>query len=341
MSSVLFSEFELDGLKLRNRLVMAPMCMYSAKGGHASEFHMVHYTARALGGIGLIIQEATGVEPCGRITDDCLGLYQDSQVEGLARIVDSVKAAGAHMGVQLGHAGRKCKAAEPVIYGPSPIAFDDSYPTPAEMTHADIDRVVEAFGSAAARAKKVGYDLVEVHAAHGYLLSSFLSPLSNQRTDEYGGGSHENRARILQRVLDVVQREFGGTVTVRVSAVDYADGGNTVEDIIKILQLVKGKVRLVNVSSGAVVPTPVPTYAGYQITFAEQIRRACGLPTMAGGLLENPHHLEELVRNQRTDLVYLGRALLRNPHLPLAAAEALRAEIEWPKPYLRAKNERI
>lgn len=341
MVSKLFSEFDLSGLRLRNRLVMPPMCMYSAKDGHAKEFHLVHYMARAIGGIGLIVQEATGVEPCGRITDDCLGLYEDTHVDMLKRIVDSVKSEGAAMGVQIGHAGRKSKTSEPVIYGPSAIPFDGTYRVPQEMTHGDIDRVVESFASAARRAKAVGYDLVEVHAAHGYLLSSFLSPLTNKRTDEYGCGTKEDRVRMLVRVIDAVQSEFGGIVTMRVSASDYAEGGNTVEDIIEVINQVKDKVKLIDVSSGAVVATVPEVYAGYQVGFAEKIREACGLPTMVGGFLEDPHHLEEVVRNDRTDLVYVGRALLRNPNLPLYAAEVLKTEIEWPRQYLRAKTERI
>lgn len=340
MSSVLFSEFNLCGLNLRNRIVMPPMCMYTANDGHAGDFQMVHYTARALGGVGLIIQEATGVEACGRITDGCLGLYKDSHIDMLSRIVSSVKGVGARIGIQLQHSGRKSKTSDVDIYGPSAIAFDDTYRTPTEATYADMDRIVNAFGEAAGRAKRVGYDLVEVHAAHGYLLSSFLSPLSNKRADEYGG-SYENRVRLLIRVLDAVKEAFGGIVTIRVSAEDYAEGGNTVEDMAKLLNLVRDKVALVDVSSGGVVPVMPPAFAGYQVTFGEHIRRECGLPVMVGGLLEDPHHLEEIVTNKRADLVYVGRALLRNPHLPLEAAHVLGAEVEWPSAYLRAKNERI
>lgn len=360
MPSVLFSEYNLNGLSLRNRIVMPPMSLFIAKDGQASDFHLVHYTARAIGGVGLIIQEATGVEACGRITDDCLGLYEDSGLDMLKRILFNVKEAGAAMGIQLNHAGRKSKTTGPYIYAPSGITFDEGYRQPQEATLADIDRIVNAFGEAAGRAKKVGYDLVEIHAAHGYLLSSFLSPLSNKRTDEYGG-SYENRTRLLIRVLDAVKQAFGGMVTIRVSADDFTDGGIVVEDMVKILNLIRSKVELVHVSSGGVKPGLTDTFGGFQvhlgentlfpvitpsfteyhIKLAEHIRRECGLPVIAGGFLEDPNHLEEIVASGRADLVYIGRALLRNPHLPLEAAHVLRAQIEWPSAYMRAKNERI
>jgi len=314
--------------------------MYSATGGVASDFHVMHYGARALGGVGLIIVEATGVAECGRITDNCLGIYDDSHVPGLSRISAAIKAHGAVAAIQLGHAGRKCMAHVPEVIAPSPIVFDSgdaNYHVPRMMERADIDAVVEAFRNAARRAAQAGFEMVEVHGAHGYLLSSFLSPVSNQRDDEYGG-SAENRARIVGRVLQAVREVFHGPVCLRVSAEDYLPQGNRPADVAAMINIVKAQgIDILDVSSGGVSPVPVPTHPGYQVKCAEIVREKTGLPVIAGGLLTSPQHMEEIVANERADMVFAGRELLRNPHFPLWAAKELGVEYTWPKQYERAR----
>ena len=334
--SKLFESYTIGGLEVRNRIVMPPMCMYSATDGKASDFHTMHYGARALGGVGLIIVEATGVAPCGRISDNCLGAYDDSQTEGLARIAATIKAYGATAAIQLIHAGRKCTAQVPAILAPSAVAFDDNSRVPEAMSIADIDEVVGQFKSAARRAAEAGFEMAEVHGAHGYLLSQFMSPLCNKRTDEYGG-SHENRARLLGRVLEAVRQAFPGPVGIRVSAEDYMPEGNRPADVIAMINSVKHYgIDIVDVSSGGVVPVPPPTYAGYQVKFAEMVKEHTGLPVMAGGLLTSPLHCDDVVSNGRAEMVFVGRELLRNPHFPLYAARELGVQLPWPKQYTRA-----
>ncbi|MCL2619095.1 MAG: NADH:flavin oxidoreductase/NADH oxidase [Defluviitaleaceae bacterium] len=323
-------------MRVRNRIAMPPMCMYSAQDGRAGDFHATHYGARAIGGVGLIIVEATGVTANGRISDNCLGIYDDGFVEGLGRIAAAIKAYGAAAAIQLGHAGRKCLAAVPQIVAPSAIAFDTNHKTPAEMSRADIEELLESYRTAARRAGEAGFDMVEIHAAHGYLLSTFLSPLSNRRGDEYGG-SAENRARLPGRVVDAVRQSFGGSVGIRISAEDYIPEGNRPEDLAEMVNMFKAKgVDVVNVSSGGVAPAALPVFPGYQVRFAEAVRERTGLPVMAGGLLTSPRHCEEVVANNRADMVYVGREILRNPHFPLQAAHELGADFPWPKQYVRA-----
>lgn len=335
----LFSSFNLKNITLKNRIVMPPMCMYSAgNDGMATDFHLVHYTTRAVGGVGMILVEATGVEPRGRISSNDLGIWSDEHIEGLGMIAQTVKQYGTVIGIQLGHAGRKCEAEGEAIIGPSAIPFDEKAKTPAAMTLEDIATVVEAFRQGARRAVEAGFQVVEIHAAHGYLISEFLSPLSNKRTDEYGG-SPENRVRLLREVLTGVKQVIPEDmpVIVRVSAEDYVAEGNHPEDLAQMLNLVKDLgIDLVNVSSGAVVPAPIHAYPGYQVTFAETIRKNTGLSVMTGGLITSPLMAEEILRNNRADLVFLGRELLRNPYWPLQAAPMVRDETPWPKQYQRA-----
>ena len=232
----LFTPYTLKNLQLRNHIVMPPMCMYSAgTDGMPTDFHFTHYTSRAVGGVGLIIMEATAVVPCGRISDHCLGLWNDGQAEALAPVVAACRKQGAAMAIQLNHAGRKCEADEPVVYAPSAIPFDEKSPMPREMTRADIQDTVQAFRAAAARAAAAGFDIVEIHAAHGYLLSEFLSPLTNTRTDEYGG-STENRTRLLKEVLEAVHEVWPAQqpVLLRVSAEDYEPDGMHPEEMARI-----------------------------------------------------------------------------------------------------------
>lgn len=336
----LFSSIKIRDMDLRNRIVMPPMCMYSSDSeGRANSWHFIHYSTRSIGGVGLIVVEATAVEPRGRLSDRDLGLWDDSQIEGLGKIVEEVKKHGAKIGIQINHAGRKCGADEDVIIAPSPIAFDESYKTPVEMTKEDIRRTAALFKEAASRAYKAGFDVIEIHGAHGYLINQFLSPLSNRRTDEYGG-SLENRARLLKEIIRAVRTVWPAAkpLAVRVSAEDYAEGGNHDTDLAEMINMVKPEgVDIVNVSSGAVVPVKMKVYPGYQIKFAETIKRITGLYVIAGGLITEAVMAEEIVQNDRADMVFMGRELLRNPYFPLNSAKELREEIPWPYQYERGK----
>lgn len=336
----LFTEFKIKDLTLKNRIVMPPMCMYcAAEDGVVTNWHIVHYATRAVGGVGLIIVEATGVSPEGRLTSNDLGIWNDDQTAGLAKIVDAVHEGGARIGIQLNHGGRKCEAKDVEIEAPSPIPYNEGGKLPREMSEKDIADTVEEFGQAAARAKKAGFDLIQIHAAHGYLINEFLSPLTNRRTDEYGG-PQENRVRFLGEVIDAVRNVWPAEkpLEVRITAEDYQDGGNHAEDLGKMINLVKDKgVDSVNVSTGGLVPVVPDTYPGYQIPHAETIKKMTGLPVAAGGLLSNADEINDILVSNKADLVYLGRELLRNPYWTLKAAKELECEIEWPKQYERAR----
>lgn len=336
----LFTEFQLKNMLVKNRIVMAPMCMFCAKDGFVNDWHFVHYTTRAVGGVGLIVVEATGVESRGRITDHDLGLWRDDQIEGMARIVEACKAQGARIGVQLAHAGRKSEVTLEEPVAPSPIAFSERYRVPRELTIEEIKEVVASFRNAAVRADKAGFDTIEIHAAHGYLISEFLSPLTNQRTDEYGG-SAENRSRFLKEVLREIRDVWpqNKPILVRVSAEDYMEEGNHVEVIARVLRELKEEgIDLVNVSSGGVVNVRPKDYPGYQVKFAEIIRKETGIPVIAGGLLSSPQMAEEILQNERADMIFLGRELLRTPYWPLNAAHELGESVAWPTPYERGKK---
>ncbi|MGC4018476.1 MAG: NADPH dehydrogenase NamA [Muricomes sp.] len=338
----LFNSLTVKNMELRNRTVMPPMCMYSADNGMADDFHFTHYTSRAVGGTGLIIMEATGVLPWGRISDNCLGLWNDEQAKAIAPIVTACQKQGAKMAIQLNHAGRKCTAQEKTIYAPSAMPFDQDSPMPREMTEDDIRDTVNAFQSAAARAAEIGFDAIEIHGAHGYLISEFLSPLTNHRTDSYGG-STENRCRILIEVLKAVHEVWPSDkpVLLRISAEDYEPEGMHVEEMSRIIQLVKPYIDILDVSTGGVVPTP-PTaiYPGYQIKIAEELKRTSGLPTITVGLISEPHQVEEILGSERADLVALGRELLRDPYWVLHTARDLNVEYPWPEQYLRGFSAR-
>jgi NADPH2 dehydrogenase len=337
----LFKPFELKSLHLKNRIVMPPMCMYSAQNGVANAFHETHYTTRAMGGAGLIIVEATGVLPQGRISDHCLGLWNDEQGEALAQVVERVHSAGAKIGVQLIHAGRKSTVTGGPLHAPSPVRFSEEFPVPEAMTQAEIDEVVEAYKQAALRAIKAGFDLIEIHGAHGYLINQFISPLTNFRLDHYGG-SAENRFRLLAEVVRSVRSVWPGELplSVRISAEEYSEGGLHAEDLARgILDAnLKGLgVDLLHVSSGGVVSTTVRDFPGYQLEFARIIGTQTGLPVITGGRMTDPIHVEDVLALPGIELVFLGRELLRNPYWPLAAARSLREEVVWPKQYERAK----
>lgn len=338
--SKLFSNFKIKDLDVKNRVVMAPMCMYSAEDdGKAKEWHYIHYAARAIGGTGLIIQEATAVEKRGRISDRDLGIWEDSQKEGLKKIVDECKKYGAVMGIQLAHAGRKCEVKSEKIIAPSPLAFSEEYNTPKEMSVEDIKAAVKAFKDGARRANEIGYDIIEIHGAHGYLINQFLSPLTNKRKDEYGG-SLENRARFLKEVTAAVREVWPKekAIILRVSAEDFIKEGNHPEDLAEIINMVKDDgIDIINVSSGGVALAQINVYPGYQIRYAEIIKEKTGLPVIAGGLITSALMAEEILQNNRADMVFLARELLRNPNWPLYAAHELRDDIEWPEQYLRGK----
>lgn len=332
----LFEPFKIKGTVFKNRIVMAPMCMYQSdqEDGQVTDWHRIHYPTRAIGGVGLIITEATAVQPQGRISSRDLGIWDDAHLAGQAEIVRLMKQHGAKTGIQLAHAGRKATVTGP-IYSASALAFDDSYQLPAAMTLTDIEETVHAFREGAVRAKAAGFDVIELHAAHGYLINQFLSPLTNKRTDLYGGNA-ENRYRFLRQVLDAVNEVWDGPLFVRISAHDYLEGGMTADHYVEMCQWMKQqRVDLIDVSSGAVVPARIPVFPGYQVPFAETIKKATPIATGAVGLITNPLHAEEILQNERADMVFLARELLRNPYWAYTAAKELNVEITAPEPYKR------
>jgi 2,4-dienoyl-CoA reductase-like NADH-dependent reductase (Old Yellow Enzyme family) len=351
----LFTPLTLRGLTLRNRVAMSPMCQYSSTDGLANDWHFVHLGSRAVGGVGLVMTEASAVSPRGRITLQDLGIWDDRHVEALARIVSFIKGRGAAAGVQLAHAGRKAstripweggapltpaEGAWPAV-GPSPVPFAKDYPVPEVLDEDGIQGVIEEFRAAARRALAADFDLVEIHAAHGYLLHSFLSPVSNQRTDRYGG-SFENRIRLPLEVVTAVRGIVpdGLPLSVRISATDWAEGGWDLHQSIALArELLRGGVDLVDCSSGGLLPrVAIPVGAGYQVPFAERIRRDTGMRTAAVGLITEPEQAEAIIRLGQADLVMLGRLLLRKPYWPLHAARVLGQEVAWPVQYGRARD---
>ncbi|MGM0852984.1 MAG: NADPH dehydrogenase NamA [Bacillota bacterium] len=337
MNTKLFQPYTLKDVELKNRIVMAPMCMYSShnEDGKVENWHRTHYTSRAVGGVGLIIQEATAVTPQGRISPQDLGIWDDEHIEGLRELVGLIKEHGAKTGIQLAHAGRKA-VLEGDILAPSAIPFNDVMKKPVEMTANDIKETITAFIKGAERAKKAGFDVIEIHGAHGYLINEFLSPLSNKRTDEYGG-SAENRYRFLREVIDGIQQVWDGPLLVRVSAKDYNEEGLDVEDYVVFARWMKEQgVDLIDVSSGAVVPARIPVFPGYQVKLAETIKKEAKMDTGAVGLITTGIQAEEILQNERADLVLLARELLRDPYWPRTAAKELGVEIEAPKQYDRA-----
>ncbi|WP_107949526.1 NADPH dehydrogenase NamA [Lysinibacillus parviboronicapiens] len=331
----LFKPYQLQNISLKNRIVMAPMCMYSAQDdGFVTPFHVVHYATRAAGQVGLIVVEATGVVPEGRISNKDLGIWDDTHIAGLTQLVDGMKAYGAKTAIQLAHAGRKATV-DGEIFAPSAVAFSDAYKTPTEMTLEDIQKVIEAFKQAAIRASKAGFDALEIHGAHGYLISEFLSPAVNKRTDNYGG-SQENRYRLLRQVIDAVRSVWNGPLLIRVSAEDYAEDGTTMEDFIVFSRWMKSQgVDLVDVSTGGVVQADIHVFPGYQVPHAESIKQGADMPTSAVGLITTAIQAEEILQNNRADLIFLGRVLLREPYWPLHAAKELGEEVTPPVQYIR------
>ncbi|MBP7401266.1 MAG: NADPH dehydrogenase NamA [Clostridia bacterium] len=330
--------FTVRSLTLRNRIVMPPMCMFSSDGtGRVRDFHRLHYGARAVGGAGLVIEEATAVSREGRISDADLGIWEDGQIDGLRELARLIHAGGAAAGIQLAHAGRKCGSGDDPILAPSAIPFDDKSRMPREMDAADIAGVVSAFRDGAARALAAGFDLIEIHAAHGYLLHEFLSPLSNRRTDGYGGDT-DGRVRLLLEVLDAVRTVWpeDRPLEVRLSASDYLEGGLDIAETIRIVDRTRSRADLFHISSGGILPAPIRTFPGYQTVFSGAVRASCGVPTIAVGLITSFEQAEETIAQGRADLVALGRELLRDPYWPLRQKLAHpELAIETPKPYGR------
>lgn len=337
--SFLFQPLTIGALQLKNRIVMAPMCMYKAVNGLVNEWHLIHYATRAIGGVGLIVVEATAVDPDGRISKDDLGLWSDEQTEGHRILVHQVHEQGAKAAVQLGHAGRKAKVGYGRVVAPSEIAFNETYRVPEAMTADDIEDTVRKFKDAALRALEAGYDAIEIHGAHGYLVNQFLSPLTNLRTDGYGGDL-TNRTRFLKEIIQAVRQVWPAEkpIFVRFSAQEYAPGGNTAADIAEVCRIIKPLgVDVAHISSGGVVDVAVNAYPGYQVGYAAEVRRHADLLTVAGGLVTEAHQANDILADQAADLIFLGRELLRNPYWALHAAKSLNDEVEWPKPYERAK----
>jgi 2,4-dienoyl-CoA reductase-like NADH-dependent reductase (Old Yellow Enzyme family) len=350
----LFRPLALRSVTARNRIMLSPMCQYSAADGVPNFWHMQHLGARAAGGAGIVCTEVTHVEARGRITPHCLGLWDDAQRDAFAPIAAFVAAQGAVPAIQLGHAGRKASVARPwdggkplapgaggwIAIGPSALPFGP-FPAPKAMGAGEIAEVLAAFRASARRAREAGFKLVEVHGAHGYLLHEFLSPLSNMRTDHYGG-SLENRARLLMETLDVIRAEWPAELplALRLSCTDWVPGGWAPDDAVALARLVaaRGDVDFIDCSSGGSDPAQqIPVHPGYQVGFAERIRRDAKIATAAVGLIHSPDMAEEILANGRADLVVLGRTLLGDPMWPLRAAKALKARnVKWPVQYERA-----
>ncbi len=351
----LFTPFTLRGVTLRNRIAVSPMCEYSSEDGFANDWHLVHLGSRAVGGAGLVIAEATAVTEHGRISPADLGIWKDEQVEGLARCVSFIASQRAVAGIQLAHAGRKASTQIPwrgegVVprseggwdtVAPSPLPFRQGEPRPHELSESQVGDVVDAFAQGARRAIEAGFKVIEIHAAHGYLLHQFVSPLSNQRTDRYGG-SFENRTRIVREVVDAVRSAIPESVAlfVRISATDWVQDGWDVDQSVELVRSIKPLgVDLIDVSSGGNVPhVRIPVGPGYQVDFASRIRRDCGIATGAVGMITNPDQANEIITKEQADLVFLARQLLRDPYWPLHAAKALGVGIEWPHQYSRARD---
>ena len=354
MSSQLFSSIQIKSLLFKNRIAISPMCQYSAIDGFANDWHLVHLGSRASGGAALIIQEATAVCPEGRISPADLGLWKDEQIEKMKAINQFILSQNSIPGIQLAHAGRKASMSEPWngnkrldesnggwdTVAPSTIGYHSNEKSPIALDNNGIQKVISDFKSATKRAFQAGFQVVEIHAAHGYLLHQFFSPLSNLRTDDYGG-SFENRIRLMLEVLEAVQSEWPDNLPlfVRISATDWAEGGWNIEESVQLSRILKEKgVDLIDVSSGGLVSHQKITLGpGYQVPFAEKIKKETGILTGAVGLITEANQAEEIVATGKADLVLFARESLRNPYLALDFAKELGAEIQWPKQYERAK----
>jgi 2,4-dienoyl-CoA reductase-like NADH-dependent reductase (Old Yellow Enzyme family) len=352
MSTKLFSTLKLRDIELKNRIVVSPMCMYSSDNGFANEWHFVHLGSYAVGGAALVFTEAAAVEARGRISPDDLGIYEEAHIEELSRITSFIRKQGSVPGIQLAHAGRKAsmasswkggKLVDPgeggwIPVGPSPVAFAEGYGTPEELDLEAIGDVVKAFGTAAERALRAGFEVIELHAAHGYLLHEFLSPLSNLRTDSYGG-SFQNRIRLTIEVAEELRRHWPEHLPlfVRISSTDWREGGWTIDDSVELARKLKPLgADLIDCSSGGNVPrAAIPVGQGYQTPFAERIRREAEIPTGAVGMITSPAQAEHILQTGQADVVLLAREFLRDPYWPRRAAADLGAKIDAPVQYAR------
>ncbi|WP_438445530.1 NADPH dehydrogenase NamA [Gorillibacterium sp. sgz5001074] len=334
--SLLFSPITLGGVELKNRIVMSPMCMFSstAEDGQVTPWHQVHYVSRAVGQVGLIIAEATAVLPEGRISKRDLGLWEDAQIPGFRSLTEQIHANGSKAGIQLAHAGRKSEAV-PAGAAPSAIAFP-GMPEPRELTLAEIDGIVDAFAAAASRAAAAGFDVIELHAAHGYLLNQFLTPLANKREDEYGAG-REGRFLLVRRVVEAVKKVWTGPLFVRISADEYDPQGSSMEDILYyVRELGALGVHLIDCSSGGVVPASIQVVPGYQVKYAAEIKERTGVPSGAVGLITGGAQAEDILKQSQADLIFIGRGLLKDPYWARTAAAELGAELKPPVQYYRS-----
>lgn len=353
--SILFSPLKINSLEFRNRIAVSPMCTYSSTNGFASDWHLVHLGSRAMGGAGLVMTEATAISPEGRISPDDLGIWQDEHIKNLAKITSFIEQHGAIPGIQLAHAGRKASTSSEWkgggsfllpeqggwdVVAPSPLPFSEYSGIPHELTKGDIQLIISQFALAARRSLIAGFKVVEIHAAHGYLIHQFLSPLTNLRTDEYGG-SFENRIRFLLEVIDAVQKVWNPDypLFVRISATDWVDEGWDLSQSARLSSLLKDKgVDLMDVSSGgSVADVKIPVGYGYQLPFASYIRKEADMMVGAVGMIVNAVQAETILRNNDADLLFMGRQLLRDPYFPLHAAKELGEPITWPVQYRRAK----
>jgi 2,4-dienoyl-CoA reductase-like NADH-dependent reductase (Old Yellow Enzyme family) len=353
--SLLFSSLQLRSITLKNRIVVSPMCQYSSVDGFINDWHLVHLGSRAVGGAALVFTEATSVSPEGRITPDDLGIWKVEHIEGLKRITTFIEAHGAVPGIQLAHAGRKASQTSPwkgnslipiseggwQTVAPSAIPFSDTYALPAELTKEGISKVIADFKAAAVRALAAGFKVVEIHAAHGYLINEFLSPLSNKRSDEYGG-SFENRIRFLLEVIAAVREVWPMELPlfVRISASEWVDSGWTIEDSVRLAKVLKDKgVDLIDCSSGGnSLDAKMTIGPGYQVPFAEQVRNQANLPTGAVGIIVSATQSEVILESGQADLIFMAREFLRDPYFPMHAAREQGVDIEWPEQYVRAKR---
>lgn len=352
--TTLFSPLRLRGIELKNRIAVSPMCQYSSEDGLVNDWHLVHLGSRAVGGAGLVLMEAAAVSAEGRITPGDVGIWNDEQVPGLARITQFVQQQGAVAGIQLAHAGRKASHTAPWEGGrflneteggwstvaPSALPFSPDEMAPQALDAAGIAQVVNDFRAATQRALTAGFEVVEIHAAHGYLLHEFMSPLSNQRTDAYGG-SFENRTRLLREVTTAVRETWPAELPllVRISATDWTEGGWTADDSVRLAaDLTALGVDLLDCSTGGNVPkADIPVGPSYQVEFAARVRQETSLPTGAVGLITNPQQADAIIQKGEADLILLARELLRDPYWPLHTAHALGHDVDWPVQYERAK----
>ena len=353
--SLLFSPLQIKSVKLKNRIVVSPMCQYSSVDGFASDWHLVHLGSRAIGGAGLIIQEATAVSPEGRISYGDMGLWKDEHIEKLKQITTFIHEHGSIAGIQLAHAGRKASVEKPWLgdtqihsgenswqtVSSSPIPFREGDMIPHELSIAEIKKIVDDFKNAAIRSLKAGFKLVEIHAAHGYLINQFLSPLSNHRTDEYGG-SFENRIKFLLEILEATKTVWPADlpIFVRISATDWMEGGWTIDDSVKLTAILKDRgVDLIDTSSGGTSPlAKIPLGPGYQVPLSEAIKKQSGILTGAVGIITNAEQAEQILQEEKADLIIMAREHLRDPYFALHAAIELNEDIEWPVQYARAKR---